>query len=237
MRIIKKKNYDEVSRAAAEIIASQVKLVPDSVLGLATGSTPIGAYKELVRQCKDGILDFSAETSVNLYEYYGLEGSNNQSYRYFMDTNLFNHINIDMAKTNVPSGTAENADAECQRYEELISELGGTDLQLLGLGHNGHIGFNEPSDEFVVSTHVVGLSESTIEANKRFFESADDVPKKAITMGIGTIMKSKLVLLVVSGAEKADILKKALFGPVTPMVQASILQLHPNLVVVTDCEI
>lgn len=234
MRIIVTKDYENMSKKAAAIIAAQVAEKPDCVLGLATGSTPIGTYKNLVEWYENGSLDFSQVRTVNLDEYRGLPRDNDQSYYYFMHDNLFNHVNIDEANTNVPDGTNPDADAECARYEALIASYGGQDLQLLGLGHNGHIGFNEPAQEFDKTTHCVDLQESTIEANKRFFASADDVPKQAYTMGIGTIMKAKKILVVANGEGKADIVAKAFFGPVTPEVPASILQFHPNVTIVVD---
>ena len=232
MRVIETKSYAELSRKAANLISAQVLSKPDSVLGLATGSTPIGTYKQLIEWYEKGDLDFSEVKSINLDEYVGLTGDHDQSYRYFMNTNLFNHVNIDKAKTNVPSGVAEDLEAECERYDALIESMGGIDLQLLGIGHNGHIGFNEPADSFVVPTHVVELGETTINANARFFSSADEVPKKAVTMGIKAIMQAKKVLLIANGKDKKDIVEKALYGPVTPEVPASILQLHPDLTVV-----
>lgn len=234
MRIIVTKDYEDMSKKAAAIIAAQVAEKPDCVLGLATGSTPIGTYKNLVEWYENGSLDFSQVRTVNLDEYRGLPRDNDQSYYYFMHDNLFNHVNIDEANTNVPDGTNPDADAECARYEALIASYGGQDLQLLGLGHNGHIGFNEPAQEFDKTTHCIDLQESTIEANKRFFASADDVPKQAYTMGIGTIMKAKKILVVANGEGKADIVAKAFFGPVTPEVPASILQFHPNVTIVVD---
>lgn len=233
MRIIKASNYNEMSRCAANIIAAQITLKPDSVLGLATGSTPIGTYKLLVKGYQQGNLDFSKVKSVNLDEYCGLDGSHDQSYRYFMNTNLFNHVNIDMANTNVPNGIATDLEQECKRYDRLIEELGGVDLQLLGIGHNGHIGFNEPNEFFDKTTHVVDLKQSTIDANSRFFEKIEDVPKRAITMGIKSIMSAKKVLLV-AGADKKDIIERALFGPITPQVPASVLQFHNDLIVVVS---
>lgn len=233
MRIIKASDYNEMSRCAANIIAAQITLKPDSVLGLATGSTPIGTYKLLVKGYQQGNLDFSKVKSVNLDEYCGLDGSHDQSYRYFMNTNLFNHVNIDMANTNVPNGIATDLEQECKRYDRLIEELGGVELQLLGIGHNGHIGFNEPNEFFDKATHVVELKQSTIDANSRFFEKIEDVPKRAITMGIKSIMSAKKVLLV-AGADKKDIIERALFGPITPQVPASVLQFHNDLIVVVS---
>ena len=234
MRIIVAKDYKDMSRKAANIISAQIITKPDCVLGLATGSSPIGTYDQLVEWYEKGDLDFSKVSSVNLDEYRGLDHEHDQSYYYFMHEHLFDRVNIDPANTNVPDGTEPDADKECKRYEELIASYGGVDLQLLGLGHNGHIGFNEPAPAFDKVTHCVDLTESTIEANKRFFASADDVPRQAYTMGIGTIMKAKKILVVVSGADKADIVAKAFYGEVTPEVPASILQFHPDVTVVVD---
>ena len=234
MKIYEAKDYQEMSRKAANILSAQVILKPDCVLGLATGSTPIGTYDQLVEWYEKGDLDFSQVRTVNLDEYRGLERTNDQSYYYFMHEHLFDRVNIDPDNTNVPDGTEEDPAKECERYEALIASMGGVDIQLLGLGRNGHIGFNEPADHFEQMTHCVDLAESTIEANKRFFASADDVPRQAYTMGIGTIMKAKKILLVVNGEDKADALAKVLYGPVTPEVQGSILQLHNDVVVVAD---
>ena len=234
MRIYCEKDYNAMSRRAAAVIAAQVVAKPDCVLGLATGSTPVGAYKQLIEWNKQGDLSFTEVHSVNLDEYYGLAPEHDQSYRYFMQNNLFNHVDIVAENTNVPSGLAADPAAECARYEQVVADLGYADLQLLGLGRNGHIGFNEPCDEFPVATHLVDLTESTIDANARFFASADDVPKQALTMGIGTIMKARKILVVANGADKADAVWKAFAGPVTPEVPASILQLHPDVTLVAD---
>lgn len=234
MKIYKAKDYKDMSRKAANIISAQVIMKPNCVLGLATGSTPIGTYDQLVERYNKGDLDFSEVTTVNLDEYKGLPRTNDQSYYYFMHQHLFDRVNIDPERTNVPNGMEPDAEKECGRYEELIRSLGGVDLQLLGLGHNGHIGFNEPGEAFEKETHCVDLTESTIEANKRFFASADDVPKQAYTMGIKTIMQAKKILIVVNGENKADIVERAFFGPVTPEVPASILQLHNDVTLVGD---
>lgn len=234
MKIYKAKDYKDMSRKAANIISAQVIMKPNCVLGLATGSTPIGTYDQLVEWYNKGDLDFSEVTTVNLDEYKGLPRTNDQSYYYFMYQHLFDRVNIDPERTNVPNGMEPDAEKECGRYEELIRSLGGVDLQLLGLGHNGHIGFNEPGEAFEKETHCVDLTESTIEANKRFFASADDVPKQAYTMGIKTIMQAKKILIVVNGENKADIVERAFFGPVTPEVPASILQLHNDVTLVGD---
>lgn len=234
MRIIKTKTYEEMSILAANIIGGQILLKPDAVLGLATGSSPIGTYQNLVENYKKGILDFSKVKTVNLDEYCGLSGENENSYRYFMNQNLFDHINIDKANTHVPNGSAADLSAEAARYEKFIESVGGVDLQLLGIGHNGHIGFNEPTDCFPKAVHTVDLTESTINANARLFERREDVPTKAITMGIGTIMKADKILLI-AGADKTDIIEKSLYGKVTPEVPASVLQLHKNVTVIL-CE-
>jgi glucosamine-6-phosphate deaminase len=234
MKIYKAKDYKDMSRKAANIISAQMIMKPNCVLGLATGSTPIGTYDQLVEWYNKGDLDFSEVTTVNLDEYKGLPRTNDQSYYYFMHQHLFDRVNIDPERTNVPNGMEPDAEKECGRYEELIRSLGGVDLQLLGLGHNGHIGFNEPGEAFEKETHCVDLTESTIEANKRFFASADDVPKQAYTMGIKTIMQAKKILIVVNGENKADIVERAFFGPVTPEVPASILQLHNDVTLVGD---
>lgn len=236
MKIYKAKDYKDMSRKVANIISAQVIMKPNCVLGLATGSTPIGTYDQLVEWYNKGDLDFSEVTTVNLDEYKGLPRTNDQSYYYFMHQHLFDRVNIDPERTNVPNGMEPDAEKECGRYEELIRSLGGVDLQLLGLGHNGHIGFNEPGEAFEKETHCVDLTESTIEANKRFFASADDVPKQAYTMGIKTIMQAKKILIVVNGENKADIVERAFFGPVTPEVPASILQLHNDVTLVGDEE-
>ena len=234
MRIIETKTYEDMSKQAANIIASVVTLKPDCMLGLATGSSPIGTYEELVKKYEAGELDFSEVTTVNLDEYKGLPKENKQSYYYFMHDNLFSHVNIDPANTHLPDGTEPDSQKACEEYNKVIASMGGVDLQLLGLGHDGHIGFNEPNGEFDKETHCVDLTEMTIEANKRFFNSIDEVPRQAYTMGIATIMRAKCVLMVVSGKDKAEILKKSFFGPITPQVPASILQLHPNFVLIAD---
>ena len=234
MRIIITKNYDDMSQKAANIISAQMITKPNCVLGLATGSTPIGTYKVLVDRYNNGDLDFSQVSTVNLDEYRGLTHDNDQSYYYFMMNNLFKHVNIDINRTHVPDGTIEDADKACADYEEIVKSYGGVDLQLLGLGHNGHIGFNEPASEFPKATHCVDLQESTIQANARFFEKIEDVPTQAYTMGLGTIMAAKKVLLIASGKDKAEIVKKAFFGPVVPEVPASILQMHQDVTIVID---
>ena len=234
MQLIQAKDYDDMSRKAANIISAQVILKPNCVLGLATGSTPLGTYANLINWYEKGDLDFSGVSSVNLDEYRGLPADNDQSYRYFMKTNLFDKINIDQTRTHVPNGMEPDSDKACRDHDAIIKELGGIDLQLLGLGLNGHIGFNEPAAEFPKGTHCVDLTQSTIEANSRFFASIDDVPTQAYTMGIQSIMLAKKILIIASGANKADIIAKAFLGPVTPDVPASILQMHPDVTLVAD---
>ena len=234
MVLYQAKDYKDMSRKAANIISAQVIMKPNAVLGLATGSTPVGAYEQLVEWYNKGDIDFSQVTSVNLDEYKGLSGDNDQSYRYFMNTNLFDHVNIDKTRTYVPNGLEEDSDKACADYNEIIRSVGGIDIQLLGIGGNGHIGFNEPGEAFEKETHCVDLTESTIKANARFFESMDEVPKQAYTMGIKNIMAAKKILLVATGSAKADALYKSLYGPITPNVPASILQLHQDVTVVAD---
>lgn len=232
MRIIETKNYQELSALAADLIGAQLLLKPRCVLGLATGSSPIGTYEKLVEAYQAGRLDFSQVRTVNLDEYCGLSGENPQSYRYFMDKHLFSQVNILRENTHLPNGAAADLEEESRRYEALVESLGGVDLQLLGIGHNGHIGFNEPTDSFPPVVHPVELTESTIQANSRLFDRIEDVPTKAITMGIGTILKADKILLI-AGADKRAILEEALTGKVTPWVPASVLQLHRDVTVIT----
>jgi len=234
MRIYEAADYKEMSRKAANIISAQVILKPDCVLGLATGSSPVGTYDQLVEWYEKGDLDFSQVTTVNLDEYKGLSGDNNQSYRYFMDTHLFNRVNINKEHTYVPNGLEPDSHKACADYNAIIHSVGKVDLQLLGLGRNGHIGFNEPGEVFEKETHCVDLTQSTIDANKRFFACEEDVPKQAYTMGIQTIMRAEKILVVVSGADKADAVAKAFAGPITPEVPGSVLQLHPDVTLVAD---
>ena len=234
MKIYVADDYKGMSRKAASILAAQISLKPRSVLGLATGSTPIGMYDQLVELHKAGDLDFSAVRTVNLDEYVGLAPDHDQSYRYFMNHHLFDRVNIDKSNTHVPNGLAADPAAECLRYDRVVEDMGGVDIQVLGMGHNGHIGFNEPSDHFPLGTNLVDLQESTINANARFFASRDEVPRQAMTMGIRTIMMAKKILVVVNGEGKAEIVKKAFTGPVTPQVPASVLQLHSDVVLVGD---
>ena len=229
------KDYNDVSRKAANIMSAQIIMKPDAVLGLATGSTPVGMYKQLIEWYKKGDLDFAKVTSVNLDEYKGLSGDNDQSYRYFMNTNLFDHVNIDKTKTYVPNGLEEDSEKACADYNAIIRSVGGVDMQLLGIGGNGHIGFNEPGTPFTEETHIVELTEKTRSDNARFFDNdINQVPTHAITMGIATIMKAKKILLVASGANKADAVAAMVNGPVDPACPASVLQNHADVVVVVD---
>lgn len=234
MKIYECADYRAMSRRAANLISAQVILKPDCVLGLATGSTPIGLYQQLVEWYQKGDLSFQETRTVNLDEYLGLEPTHEQSYRYFMQTNLFDHIDIKRENTHVLNGMAPDPQGECDAYNQIIRDLGGIDLQLLGMGHNGHIAFNEPGDNFGLETHVVNLSERTIDANQRFFESRDQVPRQALSMGIKNIMNARRILVVVSGADKADAVYKSVTGPVTDQVPASVLQLHPDVTLVGD---
>lgn len=234
MKIIKAKDYHDMSRKAANIISAQIIMKPACVLGLATGSTPIGTYAQLVEWYQKGDLDFSEVTTVNLDEYKGLTRENEQSYYYFMNEKLFSKVNIDLNRTFLPDGMEPDSGKACADYNRVIASLGGVDLQLLGLGHNGHIGFNEPGMAFEAETHCVDLTESTMKANQRFFASMEDVPRQAYTMGIKTIMQAKKILVVVNGEDKADIVRRAFFGAITPQVQASILQLHNDVTIVAD---
>jgi len=234
VRIIRAKDYEEMSRRTASIIAAQIVAKPASVLGFATGTTPIGAYRQLVKWCADDDISFKDVKTVNLDEYAGIPGTHDQSYRYFMFDNLFSHVDIDEKNVNLPDGMAEDYVVEGVRYDVLIDSLGGVDLQLLGIGRNGHIGFNEPCDYFPLGTHSVELTQSTIEANSRLFSDISEVPLVAITMGIANIMAARKIVIAINGKNKAEILKEAFFGPVTPKVPASILQLHPDVVLVAD---
>ncbi len=232
MNFIKVDSYEKLSNMSADIIASVVNGKENAVLGLATGSSPLGTYARLIEKYNSGELNFKNVTSVNLDEYVGLNEENDQSYRYFMNKNLFKHINIDIKNTYVPNGCASDLKAEGEAYDKMIEDLGGIDIQLLGIGLDGHIGFNEPDEYFTKETHLVNLDESTIEANSRFFASKDEVPKQAITMGMYSIMQAKKVLLIANGKSKKDIIEKAFFGPITPYVPASILQLHNDVTVI-----
>ncbi len=229
-----KKGYDELSKRAAEIIADAIRNKPNVVLGLATGSTPVGCYRELIRMHKEEGLDFSKVVTFNLDEYMGLPPTHSQSYRHFMNENLFNHINIKIENTHVPNGLSNDFQKTCREFEEAIKKSGGIDLQLLGIGNNGHIAFNEPGSPFNSRTRVVNISEQTIKDNARFFKSVDEVPRQAISMGIGTIMEAGKIVLSASGGGKADAVAKSINGPITEAVPASILQTHPNCTFVID---
>jgi glucosamine-6-phosphate deaminase len=234
MRIIIVKDYEELSKKAANILASQITLKPNSVLGLATGSTPVGTYRELIRIYKEGDISFSEVVTFNLDEYYGLDKENPQSYYYFMMDNLFKYTNMNISNIHIPDGRAKNIENECIEYENKIKRAGGIDMQLLGIGRNGHIGFNEPDVKFEAQTHLVTLDEDTIEANSRFFASMEEVPDQAISMGIKTIMHSRKILLLASGEEKAETIYSMINGKITPELPASVLQLHPDVIVLLD---
>lgn len=236
MRILVCKNYDEMSKKAAQMILSQVTLKPNSVLGLATGSTPVGMYKQLVKMYNDKQIDFSEISTFNLDEYYNLPKESNQSYDYFMKENLFNYINIPKENINIPNGMAKDVEVECERYDKSIKDCGGVDIQVLGIGHNAHIGFNEPTINFERGTHLVDLKQSTIEANARFFDKEENVPKKAITMGTGSIFKARKIMLLACGESKAQAIYNTVYGKVVPEVPASILQFHNDIVLILDEE-
>lgn len=236
MKLIVVDNYEKLSKVAAYEFAKIIKEKPDAVLGLATGGSPVGMYKELIRMYENKELDFSKVTTVNLDEYIGLNPEHEQSYRNFMNKNLFNHINVNMEKTFIPNGLAKDLEFECKEYDKKIMELGGIDIQLLGVGNNGHIAFNEPDDELYSETHIISLTKNTIKANARFFDNIDDVPKQAITMGVGGIMKAKKIILIASGASKAEAIKGLLSGKVTTENPASMLQMHRDVIVIVDKE-
>lgn len=234
MKIIQAHDYEDMSRKAANIIAAQVTLKPACVLGLATGSTPIGTYQNLIRLYEQGDLDFSQVSTYNLDEYRGLSHDDVQSYHYFMREQLFSHVNIDLDNTHVPDGSNPDAEDACSSYDRMVAAAGYPDLQLLGIGNNGHIGFNEPADAFSKGTFCVDLTESTIEANSRLFERIEDVPRQAYTMGVQTIMSARMVLMVANGEKKAQAVRDMCQGPISPSCPASVLQLHPNCIVVAD---
>lgn len=236
MKLILCKTYEEMSLAAADQISELVCKKPDCTLGLATGSTPVGMYRELVKRYEKGELDFSKVKTFNLDEYYPISPENDQSYYYFMHDNLFSHINIPEENVNIPCGSAADAEAECRRYEELIAASDAVDIQILGIGQNGHIGFNEPDDFLYASTHITGLTDSTIAANARFFESEDDVPKKALTMGIGTILRAKKIILLANGKSKHAAISALLDDKITTNCPATFLKTHPNVVLICDEE-
>ncbi|GMK37692.1 putative glucosamine-6-phosphate deaminase 2 [Paenibacillus sp. CCS19] len=234
MNILTFDSDDKLNEAGAGIITGVVQTNKRAVLGLATGGTPVGLYKHVVSDFKRGMFSFKNVTTFNLDEYIGLPDDHPESYRSYMRQHLFDHIDIPLTQAHIPNGNAPEPKAECARYDEMIEDAGQIDLQLLGLGHNGHIGFNEPAHALIRGTHVVDLAEETRQANARFFDSIDQVPSQAITMGVGTILKAKMILLVVKGADKADIVQRALQGPITTDCPASLLQTHPHLVVLLD---
>lgn len=234
MRLIITKDYEDMSKKAAEQMAELIENKPDAIIGLATGGTPVGMYKELIEMYKQDKVDFSRVTAINLDEYIGLSGAHPKSYRFFMNENLFNHINIDKSKTFLPNGLAERIEVECSNYDKMIDQLGGTDIQLLGIGKNGHIAFNEPNVDLVAGTHVTNLTESTIQANARFFNSIEEVPKTAITMGLGQIMKSKKILILASGKDKAEAIKGLMSGKITTANPSTMLQMHKDVVLIID---
>ena len=234
MRIIIEANYDEMSKKVSKLIAKHIFYKPRTVLGLATGETPLGMYKELVSLYDSDLIDFHDITTFNLDEYLGLDKDNPQSYNYYMHNNLFNHINIPKDNINIPLGLATDIAKEAIDYELKIRRIGGIDLQILGIGRNGHIGFNEPDIKFEALTHVVKLDNQTIEDNSRFFDSMDEVPNQAISMGIKTIMRAKKIILMASGIEKADTIRDSIYGNITPTLPASVLQLHPNVTYILD---
>lgn len=237
MKIVKVKNYDELSELAANMLIERIEKVEKPVVGLATGSTPEGMYANLVKKYKAGEISFANVVTFNLDEYAGLSKDDPMSYQYFMYQNLFKDVDIKSENIHIPNGLAEDLEKECEQYEVLIQQEGKIDVQILGLGLNGHIGFNEPGTSFDSRTHVVELEESTRIANSRFFNSLDEVPKKALTMGIGTIMEAKEIIFIVNGEKKADILRKVVHGEVTENVPASILQRHPNITLITDIDV
>ncbi|MCP1102710.1 glucosamine-6-phosphate deaminase [Aequitasia blattaphilus] len=236
MVIKKVTDYEELSKKGAQFIAAQIIMKPNCVLGLATGGSPVGTYQRLIKAYQDGSISFKDITSVNLDEYKGLDGTHPQSYRYFMNTNLFDHVDIVKENTYLPDGLEPDSEKACTDYEAIIDGVGGIDLQLLGLGHNGHIGFNEPNTVFEKNTHCVELTQSTIDANTRYFNSSDEVPRQAYTMGYRGILSAKKILVLVSGSAKASILAQVVNGPITPEVPASILQLHPDVTIIADAE-
>ena len=234
MRYITVKNYDELSTKAAALICAQVNVKPNCVLGLATGSSPLGTYAKIIEKCANGEVDFSEVTSINLDEYMGLDGTHDQSYRYFMNTKLFDHVNVNKENTHVPNGSADDAAAEAARYEAFVRSLGGADIQILGIGRNGHIAFNEPAEALYPATHVTGLTEDTIDANARFFASADEVPTKALTMGMGTILSAKKIIILANGKGKHEAVSAMLSGMVTTSCPASFLNLHADVTLICD---
>ena len=236
MKVIVCENYEELSNQAAKIVSSQLIVKPNSILGLATGSTPIGLYQNLIDMNKKGEIDFSEVKTYNLDEYYPIKKSNDQSYDYFMNEQLFSHINIDKKNTHLPNGEAEDPVKECERYEKMLDAIGGVDLQILGIGQNGHIAFNEPDENLIAVTHLTGLTQSTIEANSRFFASADEVPKQALTMGMGSILKAKKIVILANGANKSKAVAELLNDNITTSNPATMLKVHPDVTLICDKE-
>ena len=236
MQIIVVENYDEMSKKAAQIVAEQIIAKPNSILGLATGSTPVGMYTELAKMCNEGKLDFSKISSFNLDEYYPIKNDDEQSYCTFMKENFFSKINIDINNTNIPNGEAADPQKECEEYEKKLKTSGGVDIQILGIGQNGHIAFNEPAENLIGSTHVTDLTQNTIEANSRFFERIEDVPTKALTMGMGSILSAKKIIMLISGAAKKAVMKNLLDDYITTNVPATLLKTHPDVIVICDRE-
>ncbi|GIP32736.1 glucosamine-6-phosphate deaminase [Paenibacillus sp. J2TS4] len=236
MNVLTFPSNEELNEAAAGLLTATLHQKANAVLGLATGSTPIGVYEKLVEFYKKGRVSFQSATTFNLDEYVGLPRDHAESYYTFMNTRLFQHIDLPEANAHIPDGHADDPQQECERYDRMIGQAGGIDVQILGIGHNGHIGFNEPGDTLQSATHLIELHEETRKANARFFASIDEVPTKAITVGLGTIMKSKSILLLARGSDKAEIMRRALRGPIDPQCPASFLQLHPQLIVMTDSE-
>lgn len=234
MRIVVVANYEMMSAKAAQIIVSQIILKPEAIIGLATGSTPEGMYKDLVKFENEGLVDMQSVVTFNLDGYYGIDVKDKQSYHYYMHKHLFDHVKIPSKQIHMPPGQSKDIKMACRTYDELIKKAGGIDVQILGIGQNGHIGFNEPDIKFEAKTHLVALDASTIKANARFFENEDLVPKQAISMGIKNIMQSKKIVLMASGASKADAIYEMVNGPITPNLPASVLQLHPDVVVIID---
>ncbi|HPO27788.1 MAG TPA: glucosamine-6-phosphate deaminase [Petrotogaceae bacterium] len=234
MKILVCKDYEELSRKSAEIIVSQVNQKKDSVLGLATGGTPVGMYQELVKSYREGKVDFGKVITFNLDEYYGVDPKNVNSYHYYMNTNFFDHVNIDRKSINIPNGMSKDIEKECREYDEKIQSLGGIDLQILGVGLNGHIGFNEPARELMSTTHITDLTKETINANARFFEDISQVPTKAITVGMATILRSKKIVVLINGKNKSKIFDKITGKKITTQIPATLLQLHPDVTIVVD---
>ena len=234
MKILVCKDYEELSRKSAEIIVSQVNQKKDSVLGLATGGTPVGMYKELVKSYREGKVDFGKVITFNLDEYYGVDHENINSYHYYMNTNFFDHVNVERKNINIPNGMSKDIEKECREYDEKIQNMGGIDLQVLGVGLNGHIGFNEPAKELMSGTHITDLTKETINANARFFEDISQVPTRAITVGMATILRSKKIVVLINGKNKSKIFDKITGKKITTQIPATLLQLHPDVTIVVD---